>query len=816
MKYSRIRITIFALLVFSLVLITISCGNTANAPENTTTASETASDSENSSNSVCSHNFETVPSSPATCNQKGHSEYRICLICGEKEGYEEIAESHNYVTVPQKPATDFESGHSEYRECVDCGKTDGYVEIEALHKHELTVRPDGESNPMFFLCKCGFSVVSDIRSRPLINQLSDKQFAEFQKLYNMFKNREPSCKLDISENETELFYDLIQGQCPELFLLEYQNASPTMYLITVNGKPDGCKVEWNPNCMSEEEYAKNCAIMIDTLLEWERDCRDLTDIDKVRYMVRWLVENTEFETIGTNVRSLYGAIIEREIACVGYAQVLSWTMNLFGVPCMSVSGIAGDEGHMWNIVELDGEWYQVDAGWNYVNIHGTSYSHNGYVAVTDRELNIGTKRVYHSFYSRCEIKIPECTATAKNIARLDGNYISKAQDVSSVFADAFSRACQSGESIFTLICKDRSIQDAVYSYAKTARNLANDNRINNLWIVGGHDDRTNIYFVSVLMAAPNQDAVKVSNPTLKEGVGYKLAIKQNKNGQIIFFSGSTTEKYLSTVSDPARATDVFYKEVEGGFRLWFIDGYMKKYVDIAIGEGGAAQATLSLFPSAIYHFDDNGAIVATVDGKDYWLGTYNEYSTIGASDASYITGVNADNIGVSQFPAMLVTVDGTEPAKMAEPEIPQGKGTAYKLQIKQNNLGKTLYFQGWRTRNFPASTTDRELSPNVYLEKVDGGYQLYYLWGENKMYINAQTFQNKGVSLQLRPEPGAVFTYNDKLGLYTVKLFGVEYYIGTYSNYDNFSLNDISYITGENASNIGASQFPAYLVAIEE
>ena len=42
-------------------------------------------------------------------------------------------------------------------------------------------------------------------------------------------------------------------------------------------------------------------------------------------------------------------------------------------------------------------------------------------------------------------------------------------------------------------------------------------------------------------------------------------------------------------------------------------------------------------------------------------------------------------------------------------------------------------------------------------------------------------------------------------------MYGEEYYIGCYGDYDNFSISNISYITGENAEKIGVSQFPAYL-----
>ena len=756
----------------------------------------------------CKHEFDKIAGVAPTCTESGYTEHRVCRLCGEQRGYAVLDPRHTYSTVPEKPATETEAGYTQHRLCGACGYREGYEEIPAVHLHRLTEHEEGETNPLFYHCACGFSVVSDLRSRPLINQLTDAQYEQFLKLYNMMKNRESSCELDLSAAEVDLFYTLLQGQCPELFLLEYENAAPT---VTQSG------ADWNPDCMSPEEYEATCEILIDTMLQWEQDCRGLEDVEKIRYLTHWMVENTDFVTIGTHVRSLYGGIIEREIACVGYAQIMSWALNLFDVPCMSVNGAVQGEGHMWNLVQLNGDWYQVDAGWNYVTFHGTNYSNDCYLNVTDAELRIGSARVYYDFYRLCGITIPTCTATAQNLARLEGRYVQSTAEIDKAFSDAFARACAKKQDVFTLICGTKAIQDAIVSHAQRAGNVAGNHGVKIFWNNSGHDDRTNLYYVSVLIGRPNalETPVTVAQPTA--GVGYKLAIRQNANGQILFFSGNATGKYLSTVADPGRATDVFYKEVAGGFRLWFMDGFLKKYVDIAVDEYGSVRAAISLTPTATYRLDPaTGAMIATVNGADYWLGTYGDFSTIGASRFSYISGNQASQVGATQFPAQLVTINGVQPLQKEEPPVPSGEGTAYKLVMRQENLGKVLYFQGWRTRNFPASTTDRASSPNIYLEKTEGGYYLYYLWGENKLYLNVQGYSNKGVSVLLRPTPGAVFTYNEKLGLYTVNMYGTEYYLGSYNQYDNFSLSDIRYITGSNADKIGVSQFPAYLEEVEE
>lgn len=755
----------------------------------------------------CSHNYISVAGKEPTCTENGYSAHKVCTICDEKEGYVKIEGGHDYVTVPEKPATDVTPGHSEYRECSRCKVKDGYVEFPASHTHSLTEHAEGETNPLFYTCSCGFSVVSELRSRPLIDQLTDAQYKNFLSLYNMFKNRERSCTFasSINQAEADTFRVLLQGQCPELFLIDYENSS---FALTSLG------ASWNPGCMSAEKFDETCQIMIDTMIKWDADCYELNDVEKMKYMIRWLNENTVYSSIGTRVRSLYGGIIDREIACVGYSQVFAWAMAHFGIPCMSVNGFipSSNEGHMWNLVQLDDKWYQVDPGWGTVEFNGTNYTHYAYLNVTDSALGIGSGRVYSDFYKHCGIEIPACDSTNQNAARLDGCYIEKSEHIASTFESALKNTLNRGEDVFTIVCANESIMKSLYSHAQNGGNIAAKYGLELFWFSSNHDERTNIYFVSILLARPNFDEIKLETPNFEEGVGYKLALRQNQNGQIVFFSGRTTGKYLSTVADPDLATTVFFKNVNGGFRIWFMDGYMKKFVDIFVNDSGAVQAGVSLNPTAIFNIDSaTGAIVATVNGEKYWLGTYNSFTTIGASLIKYITGENASKLNVSQYPAQLVTVAGQEPIKMIEPPIPEGKGTAYKLVMDQNKLGKKLYFEGWRTRNFPASTTDREKSPNIYLEESESGYQLYYLLGENKMYINVQGFGADGVSIQLQPIPGAPFKYNESLGLYTVEMYGEEYYIGCYSQYDTFSISNISYITGENAKNVGVTQFPAYL-----
>ena len=55
--------------------------------------------------------------------------------------------------------------------------------------------------------------------------------------------------------------------------------------------------------------------------------------------------------------------------CAGYAFAYEYLLQQCGIPCTMVFGYAGKNGeeasrHAWNLVCLDGEWYEVDPTWN--------------------------------------------------------------------------------------------------------------------------------------------------------------------------------------------------------------------------------------------------------------------------------------------------------------------------------------------------------------------------------------------------------------------------------------------------------------------
>lgn len=85
----------------------------------------------------------------------------------------------------------------------------------------------------------------------------------------------------------------------------------------------------------------------------------------------YLVETIDYDqsTSRTNTYNLYGALVEKNCVCEGYAKAFKYLMEGLNIPCTIVAGNGTNsegvtESHAWNYVQLNGNWYAVDVTWD--------------------------------------------------------------------------------------------------------------------------------------------------------------------------------------------------------------------------------------------------------------------------------------------------------------------------------------------------------------------------------------------------------------------------------------------------------------------
>lgn len=66
----------------------------------------------------------------------------------------------------------------------------------------------------------------------------------------------------------------------------------------------------------------------------------------------------------SDVYRAYGALVNQDAVCNGYAEALQILFVCSGVESQFVVGTADGVDHAWNLVKIDGQWYHLDATWD--------------------------------------------------------------------------------------------------------------------------------------------------------------------------------------------------------------------------------------------------------------------------------------------------------------------------------------------------------------------------------------------------------------------------------------------------------------------
>ena len=158
--------------------------------------------------------------------------------------------------------------------------------------------------------------------------------------------------------------------------------------------------------------------------------------------------------------------------------------------------------------------------------------------------------------------------------------------------------------------------------------------------------------------AADPNYVPPTGPQLPEitapvaGTAYKFGMIQVTNGTTVYVTGEITGRYLVTTTDMAAAADVYVEEADGGYKFYILVDGAKSYIYIYNNDDGKRSVGYGAEGNVFCFNAECSNWVTTFDGKECYLGSYNNFETVSVSDTTYI---DASNAGISQFPAGFFT-----------------------------------------------------------------------------------------------------------------------------------------------------------------
>lgn len=209
----------------------------------------------------------------------------------------------------------------------------------------------------------------------------------------------------LTQEQLHNFYTALLYDNPALF---YLGSSPT---VRQSKKSAVFCPQYLMNAADYASMLRKCDAAADTILTLAEEKE--TDFEKERVVHDLLIAQCSYSESDNNPykSSVYGVLSAGSAACEGYAKTAKYLLDRLSIPCYVVVGNSTPPGsrtqaHMWNIVQIGGEWYHLDLTWDDPVLEkGGDVISYSYFNVTDSQL-----RATHTDYESENA----CTATEQN------------------------------------------------------------------------------------------------------------------------------------------------------------------------------------------------------------------------------------------------------------------------------------------------------------------------------------------------------------------------------------------------------------------
>jgi len=315
--------------------------------------------------------------------------------------------------------------------------------------------------------------------------LSEEEQATYDDLLERLPGFPASIKLDLGlESLNRVFFALTLDQ-PLLF-----HISTTFFNYTSDPRTGRVTTILPDYLLTREEYAARCEALAQAVEAFtvpagggQFEC-ELALHDQLIRRCSYAEDFTQPEK-----STAYGALVEGNASCEGYARAMQLLLDLQGIDCYIVTGEATSSagetvGHAWNKVRIDGDWYQLDATWNDpVTEDGSHVTSHAYFNLTDAEIGLT--------HQLTDTRNP-CTATAANyFVRMGLQFSSLDRAAEDLLTKALREGMAAGDNAAELRFTDEAAMKAGLRYLFDKQNIY---RVLNNAALGGAPIKTDTLF----------------------------------------------------------------------------------------------------------------------------------------------------------------------------------------------------------------------------------------------------------------------------------------------------------------------------------
>lgn len=120
---------------------------------------------------------------------------------------------------------------------------------------------------------------------------------------------------------------------------------------------------------NSREEVEAALLQVETIKNRVKSTLQGSDYSKMKALHDWMIDNMEYDLNAPNRASVYGALVEKRGVCESYARTFKYIIDELGIGNVLITGTSTNnngvtEDHMWNYVQLNGNWYAIDVTWD--------------------------------------------------------------------------------------------------------------------------------------------------------------------------------------------------------------------------------------------------------------------------------------------------------------------------------------------------------------------------------------------------------------------------------------------------------------------
>ena len=262
----------------------------------------------------------------------------------------------------------------------------------------------------------------------------------------------------ISPEDIDYAFNCVMGDHPEIF---YTNG----YLYTKYTTVDRIvKIEFTPAyTISYDDvlkYQKEIELYKKSFLSGINQNTD--DYTKIKYTYEYIIKNTEYDVDSVQNQNILSVFINGRSVCQGYAKAFQYLSGELGIQSTLVVGYVGDnEGHAWNMVKCNGQYYYIDCTWGDSSYLENSMSLNS-GGINYDYLNISTSELQLTHVIDNFMPLPPCNSLADNYYVKEGLYFEGIDLVQ--LEMAFNKAKSQNRDSVELKCSNEDVYEKLGEY----------------------------------------------------------------------------------------------------------------------------------------------------------------------------------------------------------------------------------------------------------------------------------------------------------------------------------------------------------------